>query len=96
MEALDDRAREPDARAFGTLVHDTLEAMADAGKAVWGCGDAARLGDWLERHLRENCRRLYMVPAQLGSSWPSIAPCRLRAFARQVEWHAAGWGDREE
>ena len=94
MEALDDRAREPDARAFGTLVHDTLEAMADAGKAVWGCGDAARLGDWLERHLRENCRRRYGVSPWLGVELAlDSAVRRLRAFAaRQVEWHAAGWG----
>jgi len=93
MEPLDDRAREPDARAFGTLVHDTLDDMADEGAALWGCGDAEKLGQWLEERLRERIRRQYGVRPWLGVDLAlDSAARRLRAFAaQQVAWHQAGW-----
>ena len=93
MEPIDDRAREPDARAFGNLVHDTVNAMADEGAALWGCGDPGRLGQWLEAHFREGVRRRYGARPWLGVELAlDSAVRRLRAFAaNQVRWHQEGW-----
>jgi len=91
MEPADDLAREPDARAFGTLLHDAFEAMAREG--IWGCGDVDQLAGWLEGRLRAQAVRHYGARPWLGVTLAvESAVRRLRAFAaRQVAWHAAGW-----
>ncbi len=91
MAPADDLAREPDARAFGTLMHDAFEAMAREG--IWGCGDADQLAGWLEARLRAQAVQNYGARPWLGVTLAvESAVRRLRAFAaRQVAWHAAGW-----
>lgn len=92
MRPMDDRAREPDALAFGILVHDALKEMAQE-KRLWACGDAAELARWLEQRLGELARRRYGARPWLGVELAiDSAAQRLRAFAqKQVAWHAAGW-----
>lgn len=96
MAALDDRSREPDAMAFGTLVHAVLQTMGEA-PAVWACGDDDHLGDWLEDHLRDVFRKRYGRQPWLGVELAlDSAVRRLRAFAtEQVAWHAQGWDIHE-
>lgn len=91
MEAADDLAREPDARAFGNLMHDALDAMAREG--AWSCGNADQLAGWLEGQLRAQAIRRYGTRPWLGVTLSvESAVRRLRAFAaQQVAWHAAGW-----
>jgi len=93
MRPLDDRAREPDALAFGNLMHAVLDEMAQAGVGLWGCGDAERLAHWLEERLRGQVRARYGAQPWLGVLLALDSGVRrLRAFARkQVEWHAEGW-----
>jgi ATP-dependent helicase/nuclease subunit B len=92
MEAQDDLAREPDALAFGTLVHEVLSEMGKE-KQLWACNDGAELARWLEQGLRERARKRYGARPWLGVELAiDSAVHRLRAFAyRQVAWHAAGW-----
>jgi ATP-dependent helicase/nuclease subunit B len=91
MEAANDRSREPDAAAFGTLVHAALDAMSREG--LWACGDAARLADWLERQVRAAAAEQFGARPWLGVTLAvESAVRRLRVFAaRQVAWHADGW-----
>lgn len=92
MEPLDDRAREPDARAFGTLVHDVLDEMA-SDKGLWRCGDANMLARRLDERLRARARERYGATPWLGVELAvDSAVRRLGAFAqKQVEWHTQGW-----
>lgn len=93
MKPLDDSAREPDALAFGNVIHDVLKAMAaDAGKP-WAWGDADRLGDWLMNALERRVTALYGRHPWLGVVLAREAAARrLQGFARsQVDWHAQGW-----
>jgi ATP-dependent helicase/nuclease subunit B len=93
MESQDDRAREPDARGFGNLVHAVVEAMARDPGRIWACGDAARLSEWLARRLDAAAAEQYGARPWLGVTLAvETAARRLRAFAaQQVAWHAAGW-----
>ncbi len=93
MESVDDRAREPDALAFGTRVHDVLDAMAGEGRGLWGCGDPDKLAQWLEERLRRQFRSWYGARPWLGVELAlDSAARRLQAFARkQVAWHQEGW-----
>ncbi len=97
MRPLDDLAREPDALAFGNLVHDVLKAMALDKRRPWACGDAGRLAEWLEAALDRRTAELYGRQPWLGVVLAREAAAgRLRAFAaRQVEWHAQGWSIME-
>jgi len=92
MEPSDDRAREPDALAFGTLVHGVLDEMAN-DKCLWGSNDADKLAQWLEEQLRKQTRDRYGERPWLGVELAmDSAIRRLRTFAlKQVEWHAQGW-----
>lgn len=93
MESLDDLAREPDALAFGNLVHDVLRDMARAADRPWACGDAGQLAQWLEAALVHRVTERYGAQPWLGVVLArEAAISRLRAFAlRQVAWHAQGW-----
>lgn len=93
MEARDDLAREPDARAFGTLVHEVLNAMAAHPEQPWAWDDARRLAQWLEDQLRRRVTAAYGPHPWLGVVLAREAAIRrLQALAdRQVAWHAAGW-----
>lgn len=93
METLDDRAREPDAGAFGHLAHFALEAMARAPERPWAWDDPQALGQWLEKQLRERARAVYGARPWLGVHLTvESAVRRLQAFAvRQVEWRRNGW-----
>lgn len=93
MQPLDDLAREPDALAFGNLVHDALRAMACDASRPWACGDAGALAAWLAAALDRRAAELYGPHPWLGVVLAREAAVeRLRAFAaRQVEWHALGW-----
>ena len=92
MEAQDDLAREPNALAFGTLVHDVLSEMGQE-KKLWACPDGAELARWLEQCLREKARKRYGARPWLGVELAiDSAVHRLSALAyRQVAWHAEGW-----
>lgn len=92
MRPMDDRAREPDARAFGTLVHEVLNEMGSDRK-YWGCSDADKLGSWLEDRLLSLARRSYGSRPWLGVDLAIDSGIkRLHAFAqKQVVWHAEGW-----
>jgi len=92
MEAQSDREREPDALAFGILVHAVLEQMA-ADPGLWACADADRLGRWMDGRLRELARARYGARPWLGVELAvHSAAQRLKAFAqKQVAWHADGW-----
>jgi hypothetical protein len=92
MEAQSDREREPDALAFGILVHAVLEQMA-ADRDLWACADADRLGRWMDGRLRELARARYGARPWLGVELAvHSAAQRLKAFAqKQVAWHAQGW-----
>ncbi len=92
MRPLDDCAREPDARAFGTLVHEVLCEMGQDPK-LWACSDANKLAQWLEQRLCALARIRYGARPWLGVELAmGSAVMRLRAFApQQVAWHAAGW-----
>ena len=93
MTPRDDLAREPDALAFGNLVHDVLREMAIAPDRPWACGDAALLAHWLETALNRRATELYGPHPWLGVELAREAAIqRLHAFAqRQVDWHAQGW-----
>ena len=93
METLDDLAREPDALAFGNLVHDVLGDMALAADRPWACGDPDALAQWLEAALDRRAAERYGPRPWLGVVLAREAALgRLRAFARsQVAWHAQGW-----
>lgn len=92
MQAADDRAREPDALAFGTLVHAVLNEMG-RDRQLWGADDAVRLADWMEDRIKRRFREQFGVRPWLGVELAlDSAIQRLRAFAaRQVEWRAQGW-----
>ncbi len=92
MQALDDRAREPDALDFGNLIHDVLNEMG-AEQQRWACADADGLARWLEQRLSEAARIRYGARPWLGVELAMYSAVqRLRAFAqRQVAWHAMGW-----
>ena len=92
MKPLDDLAREPDASAFGTLVHAALEGLGQE-KRLWACGDSDEMALWLERRLIELVRARYGARPWLGVQLAmDSAVQRLRAFAhKQTAWHAAGW-----
>ena len=92
MRPMDDRTREPDARAFGTLVHEVLNEMG-ANRKHWGCSNADKLGSWLEDRLLTLARRNYGARPWLGVDLAIHSGVkRLRAFAqKQVAWHADGW-----
>ncbi|HRR34352.1 MAG TPA: PD-(D/E)XK nuclease family protein [Kiritimatiellia bacterium] len=92
MEALSDREREPDALAFGTLVHAVLDEMA-ADRGLWACGDAGKLGHWMENRMRALAHARYGSRPWLGVELAvDSAVRRLRTFAqKQVEWHRQGW-----
>jgi ATP-dependent helicase/nuclease subunit B len=93
MEPLDDLAREPDALAFGNLIHDVLRDMARSADRPWACGDAGQLAQWLETALVRRVAGQYGPQPWLGVVLAREAAVgRLRAFAlRQVAWHAQGW-----
>ena len=93
MQAVDDRARELDAMAFGNLCHAVVEAMAQDEGKIWACGDAAQLSDWLDQRTESEVATLYGTTPWLGVTLAlETAKRRLRAFAaKQVEWHAQGW-----
>ena len=93
MTPRDDLAREPDALAFGNLVHDVLRDMAIAPDRPWACGDATLLAQWLEDSLTRRAKGLYGPHPWLGVELAREAAVqRLRAFAKcQVAWHAEGW-----
>jgi ATP-dependent helicase/nuclease subunit B len=93
MESRDDLAREPDALAFGNLVHDVLRDMARAADRPWACGDAGQLAQWLEAALARRVDERYGPQPWLGVVLArEAAIARLRSFAlRQVAWHAQGW-----
>ena len=92
MEAQSDREREPDALAFGILVHAVLDEMA-ADRDLWACDDADRLGRWLDGRLRALAHARYGARPWLGVELAvHSAAQRLKAFAqKQVAWHADGW-----
>ncbi len=92
MTALDDRAREPDARAFGNLVHEVLEEMG-RDRRLWACDDGAELARWLEQRLAELARNRYGARPWLGVELAmASAAQRLKVFAqKQLAWRAAGW-----
>jgi ATP-dependent helicase/nuclease subunit B len=92
-EAVDDRAREPDARGFGTLCHAAVEAMARDDGGIWACGDAERLAAWLAERVEETALALHGTRPWVGVELSAeTAKRRLRAFAeQQVAWHADGW-----
>ena len=92
MEPQDDRERELDALAFGTLIHAVLDQMA-ADRGLWACDDAERLGRWMEDKLRELMRARYGARPWLGVELAvNSAAQRLKMFAeKQVAWHADGW-----
>ncbi|MBP8799928.1 MAG: PD-(D/E)XK nuclease family protein [Kiritimatiellae bacterium] len=92
MEPQDDRERELDALAFGTLIHAVLDQMA-ADRSLWACDDAERLGRWMEDKLRELMRARYGARPWLGVELAvNSAVQRLKMFAeKQVAWHADGW-----
>ncbi len=92
MQPADDRAREPDAMAFGNIVHAVLEEMA-GDRGLWACRDADRLAGWLEERARALIAKRYGQRPWLGVDLAlDSAVRRLRAFAvKQAEWHAAGW-----
>ncbi|NLF16632.1 MAG: hypothetical protein GX595_05155, partial [Lentisphaerae bacterium] len=92
MEPVDDRAREPDAMAFGNLVHAVLNEMGQ-DRGLWGCGDSDRLGRWLAERLHSEVARLYGARHWLGVELAmDSATKRLRALAeQQVAWHDQGW-----
>lgn len=91
MEAIDDLAREPDGRAFGSLIHEVLQAMGQS--EVWSCGAVDPLARWLEQELRARAAVRYGERPWLGVSVAvESAVQRLRVFAaRQVAWQAEGW-----
>ncbi len=93
MEARDDRTREPDAQAFGTLVHGVLEDMARDPSRPWAWDDAEALAGWLQARVRDRARRLYGDRSWLGVHLAvESAERRLRAFAeKQIAWHREGW-----
>ncbi len=92
MNTLDDSAREPDARAFGNMVHEVLEEMG-RDRRLWACGDGNELARWLEQRLAELARKRYGARPWLGVELAmGSAAQRLRVFAqKQVAWRAAGW-----
>ncbi len=93
MTPLDDRSREPDARTFGNWVHETLDAMAQAGENVWGCDEVNTLERFLLATLDEQLNARFGRHRWLGIELArDSAIQRLKAFAvRQVAWHRAGW-----
>jgi ATP-dependent helicase/nuclease subunit B len=92
MAAVDDRSREPDAMAFGSLIHAVLEVMAQDRK-LWACGDGDLLGARLATLLDEQVRARYGARPWLGVELARhSATKRLQALAhRQVQWHQSGW-----
>ncbi len=92
MAAVDDRSREPDAMAFGSLIHAVLEMMAKDRK-LWASGDGDILGTQLAALLDEQVRARYGARPWLGVELARhSAAKRLRALAhRQVQWHQSGW-----
>ena len=93
MEARDDRAREPDARAFGELCHAVLEDMANDPACVWADDDPESLAQWLEARLFARAHARYGERPWLGVTLAvDTAARRLRAFAaQQVAWRRQGW-----
>ncbi len=89
-EPVDDQYRELDARDFGTLCHNALEAFAKS--SVKDSTDAKEIAAFLRGAV--DC-----ILASFGSSLPAIielqgeaAKARLEAFAReQAAWRAEGW-----
>ena len=92
MQSVNDCAREPDALAFGNLVHSVLDEMAGDRK-IWACGDHGEISQWMEQRLREHVRAIYGARPWLGVELAmDSAVQRLGAFAAaQVMWHAEGW-----
>lgn len=92
MQSVDDRAREPNALAFGNLVHSVLDEMG-GDRRIWSCGDAAEISRWMEQRLRQQVRAIYGSRPWLGVELAmDSAAQRLGAFAAaQVIWHAEGW-----
>lgn len=92
MQPLDDRGLEPDALAFGNLVHEVLYEMGNDGGLRASC-DGSALARWLEERLRSLVLTKYGARPWLGVELAmDSAVQRLRTFARkQVEWHKEGW-----
>jgi len=65
MQPVDDRAREPDAMAFGNMVHVVVDEMG-GDRRLWASGDAVELSRWMEQRLRKQVRTIYGARPWLG------------------------------
>jgi ATP-dependent helicase/nuclease subunit B len=91
LRTVDDDTQELDARSFGSLAHDVLDAMAKEGPH--DATDPEVLADWLVARLAK------LVVSRYGKlAMPAVAlqqrqlEWRLRRFAPwQVQRHADGW-----
>ncbi len=92
MEPLNDDQTEPDARVYGTLVHDILDFMG-SDRALWASDDADTLGNTLTAELDRMMRNSFgsRPPMTVIVSRDS-AEQRLRRLAcEQVQLYRDGW-----